>query len=279
SRKLSEIASQKKVAALPPLLQQLVDDMVVVKGGTFTMGCTSLFGLGCKSNEKPSHEVKLKQFKIGKYLVTQEQWMLVMGKEPSELAARKSGFEKHPQVVHLKGLGNLSTLRKSTGIHQECKNCPISNASWKETQEFIKKLNQLTGKQFRLPREAEWEFAAKGGTQSQGFKYAGSNNLDEVAWYDKNSAGRVLHPVGSKKANELGLYDMSGNVWERCQDWYSEDYYKNSPHQNPKGPKKGRLRVLRSGTYAEVCRISSRSLTYPIHSFWRSIGFRLVEDF
>ncbi|MFK7903826.1 MAG: SUMF1/EgtB/PvdO family nonheme iron enzyme [Chitinophagales bacterium] len=277
SRKLSEIASQKKVAALPPLLQQLVDDMVVVKGGTFTMGCASFFGLGCKSSEKPIHEVKLKQFKIGKYLVTHEQWMVVMGKEPSAPAKRELERKKRFESGPLKDLGEMYDLNKR--IRQDCKNCPVVDASWNETQEFIKKLNQLTGKQFRLPREAEWEFAAKGGNKSQGFKYAGSNKLDEVAWYDNNSSGRTVRPVGSKRANELGLYDMSGNVWERCQDWYSEDYYKNSPVQNPKGPKKGSSRVLRSGTYAEVCRVSSRSNTNPIYSSLRNTGFRLVEDF
>ena len=167
---------------------------------------------------------------------------------------------------------------KSLLSKKDYNTCPVNNASWNETQAFILKLNKLTGKKFRLPTEAEWEFAAKGGNKSSGFKYSGSNNLNEVAWNDKNLNGKILNPVGTKKANELGLYDMSGNGFERCQDWYSSVYYENSPIQNPKGPKKGDYRVLRSGISAKDCRVTSRSYI-SISSLFLDFGFRLVEDF
>ena len=123
---------------------------------------------------------------------------------------------------------------------------PVERVSWYDCQEFIKKLNQLTGKKFRLPTEAEWEYAARGGKYSRGYKYSGRNDVDEVAWYKSNSS-ETTHPVATKEANELGLYDMNGNVWEWCKDWYG-DYQSNS-QTNPTGPSEGEKRVLRGGSW------------------------------
>lgn len=203
------------------VLQQLVDNMVKVEGGTFRMGSTKY------DDEKPIHTVRLSDFCIGKYEVTQEEWEAVMGNNPS----------------HFKG-----------------ENKPVECVSWKDCQEFIKKLNDLTGLQFRLPTEAEWEYAARGGNRSKGYKYSGSNNIGNVAWYWDNS-NKETHAVGTKQPNELGIYDMSGNVWEWCSDWYSSSYYSSSPADNPTGPSTGSYRVIRGGGwyyYAEYCRVSSR---------------------
>ena len=217
-------------------------EMVFVKGGTFTMGATAEQGSDAGDGEKPVHSVTVSNFYIGKYEVTQAQWEAVMGKNPS----RYKGDNR-----------------------------PVENVSWNDVQKFIKKLNAKTGKKYRLPTEAEWEYAARGGNQSKGYKYSGSNNRDEVAWYTNNS-GKQTHPVGQKQPNELGLYDMSGNVWEWCSDWYGS--YSSGSQTNPTGPANGSYRVLRGGGWfnsARGCRVSSRGgLTPSLCS--SDYGFRLV---
>jgi len=206
------------------------------------MGATSEQGSDAYDGEKPTHQVTVSSFSIGKYEVTQEEWEAVMGKNPSYYKGAKR---------------------------------PVEEVSWNDCQEFIRKLNSLTGKQFRLPTEAEWEFAARGGTKSNHYKYAGSNTLSSVAWYDDNS-GSTTHPVGQKSPNELGLYDMSGNVWEWCQDWYGD--YSSSAQTNPKGPSSGSYRVVRGGSWdddARLCRVSSRFIFTPgVTSY--SLGLRLA---
>ena len=217
-------------------------DMVYVKGGTFTMGVTAEQGSDADSDEKPTHSVTVSDFYIGKYEVTQAQWRAVMGSNPS----------------YFKG-----------------DNLPVEKVSWDDIQEFIKKLNAQTGKKFRLPTEAEWEYAARGGNQSKGYKYSGSNSISEVAWYDGNS-GDKTHPVGQKTPNELGIYDMSGNVWEWCQDWYGS--YSSSSQTNPTGPSSGSSRVLRGGSwcnYAWDCRVSYRNFNNPDYRS-SDCGFRLA---
>ena len=177
---------------------------------------------------------------IGKTEVTQELWEAVMGKSLSQIASE---------------LGNST---RGVGI-----NYPMYYVSWEDCQEFITKLNALTGKNFRLPTEAEWEFAARGGNKSCGYKYSGSNTLSNVAWYDDNS-GSQTHPVGTKSPNELGIYDMSGNVWEWCSDWYGN--YSSSSQYNPTGPYSGSGRVFRGGCWlngARICRVSYRGGNYP----------------
>ena len=210
--------------------------MLPVEGGTFTMGATPEQGTSDPwTVEYPTHEVTLTTFSIGETEVTQALWQAVMGSNPSSFT------------------GNLSR--------------PVEMVSWDDCQEFIALLNQMTGRAFRLPTEAEWEYAARGGNKTLGYKYAGSDDIDEVAWYDTNSCDGVgpdspdygTHPVASKKANELGLYDMSGNVWEWCQDWFGN--YSSGAQTNPTGPTTGDNRVYRGGSwinYAKNCRVSCR---------------------
>jgi formylglycine-generating enzyme required for sulfatase activity len=225
-------------------------EMVFVKGGTFTMGCTSMQDSDCYDNEKPTRRVTLSDYYIGKYEVTQKQWRAVMG---------------------------ASTSLSNPSYFKNCDDCPVERVSWNDIQQFIKKLNQLTGKKYRLPTEAEWEYAARGSNQSKGYKYAGSNTIDEVAWYDGNSGGKT-QAVGRKKPNELGLYDMSGNVWEWCNDWYGN--YTSNNETNPQGPSSGSYRVLRGGRWSNrssYCRVSNRSYGHPDGRL-RNNGFRLVQS-
>ena len=213
-------------------------DMVKVKGGTFTMGAIAEQGDDAYDNEKPAHKVTLDSYSIGQTEVTQALWEAVMGNNPS----------------NFKG-----------------DDLPVENVSWNDCQEFILCLNKLTGENFRLPTEAEWEFAARGGNKSKGYKYAGSDNIDEVAWYGDNSTRRVA----LKQPNELGIYDMSGNVWERCQDWYGN--YTSDSQINPKGPSTGSYRVLLGGSWlngAMSCRVSYRCYNNPADRNF-ILGFRL----
>ncbi|MDY4535955.1 MAG: formylglycine-generating enzyme family protein [Sodaliphilus sp.] len=206
-------------------------EMVEVRGGTFRMGGTSEQGSDADSDDEyPVHSVTLSGYYIGKTEVTQALWKAVMGSNPS----------------YWKG-----------------DNLPVEQVSWDDCQEFIRKLNALTGQNFRLPTEAEWEFACRGGNNSRGYKYSGSNYIDNVAWYGDNS-GDKTHPVATKLPNELGIYDMSGNVWEWCSDWY--DKYSSGAQTNPKGPYDGSRRVRRGGSWdgnARRCRSSWRDLDWP----------------
>ena len=217
--------------------------MIKVEGGTFSMGATSEQGSDVGDDEYPVHSVTLSDYYIGETEVTQELWQAVMGSNPSRFK----------------------------GNNQR----PVERVSWNDCQEFIEKLNSLTGKKFRLPTEAEWEYAARGGKYSRGYKYSGSNDADEVAWNGNNS-GSKTHPVKTKKANELGLYDMSGNVWETCNDWKG-DYQSNS-QTNPTGPSKGGCRVLRGGSWnfnGGSVRVSDRVSGIP-HSRNDVRGLRLA---
>ena len=217
--------------------------MIAVEGGMFQMGSPES-DAEAGDDEKPQHEVTLSNYYIGETEVTQELWEAVMGSNPSEF--------KGPKL-------------------------PVENVSWDDCQTFIGKLNEKTGKTFRLPTEAEWEYAARGGKKSKGYTYSGSNAIDDVAWYDGNS-GEITHKVSTKQANELGIYDMSGNVYEWCQDWYGKTYYENSSTTDPQGPTSGASRVLRGGSWygnAQGCRVANRIIGYP-GSRRNFIGLRLV---
>lgn len=217
--------------------------MVHVEGGTFMMGASE----GDKEawdNEKPAHQVTLSDFYIGETQVTQALWQAVMGENPSR-------FKGNP-------------------------NCPVEKVSWKDSQAFIKVLNKLTGKSFRLPTEAQWEFAARGGNKSKGYKYAGSDDINKVAWYEDNSKD-MTHPVAQKDANELGLYDMTGNVYEWCQDRF--DDYTGIAQIDPEVTKKVSDRVRRGGGWgssgAMRCRVSSRNGSDPTYTSF-ALGLRLA---
>ena len=216
-------------------------NMVWVEGGTFRMGATPEHGSDAFDDEKPVHSVTLSSFYIGKTEVTQALWETVMGSNPSEFKGD---------------------------------DLPVDIVSWDDCQEFIRKLNDLTGQNFRLPAEAEWEFACRGGNNSRGYKYSGNNYIDNVAWYTDNS-GDKTHPVATKSPNELGIYDMSGNVWEWCSDWKGN--YSSGAQVNPKGPCKGVSRVLRGGSWyddARYCRSSFRHFSGPGFR-GKLLGFRL----
>ena len=221
--------------------------MVAVEGGTFWMGAADDDG-EADSSERPRHEVTLSSYAIGQTEVTQALWQAVMGSNPSDFQGADH---------------------------------PVEEVSWNDCQKFITKLNALTGRTFRLPTEAEWEYAARGGQNSHGYKYAGGNDIDEVAWYENNADYvdvRGPRPVAQKKANELGLYDMSGNVWEWCQDWYSSSYYSNSPAVNPCNTTSASFRVFRGGSwfdYARGCRVSYRYGSSPGHRY-DYLGLRLA---
>ncbi len=190
--KLLSVAAGKIEAAM--LLENLKQQMVTVQGGTFTMGCTEEQS-SCDDDEEPVRQVQVNSFRISTYEVTQDLWEAVMGKNPS--------------------------------YFKNCPRCPVEEVSWDDTQAFLQKLNALTGERYRLPTEAEWEYTARGGQQSRGYQHAGSDDVDAVAWHRWNS-GNKTHPVGQKQPNELGLYDMSGNLWEWGQDcWY--DSYLGAP--------------------------------------------------
>ena len=217
-------------------------DMIMVEGGTFTMGATSEQGNDAFDDENPAHQVTLSDYYIGETEVTQALWQAVMGSNPSSI----------------KGNSN-----------------PVEFVFWNDCQKFIRKLNSLTGRTFRLPTEAEWEFAARGGNESKGYKYSGSNSIDNVAWYDGNSSSKT-HAVKTKSPNELGIYDMSGNVYEWCQDWYGS--YSSNAQTNPKGPSNGSDRVLRGGSWdynARHCRVSDHNHCSPRYSS-SNYGLRLV---
>jgi formylglycine-generating enzyme required for sulfatase activity len=217
-------------------------EMVYVQGGSFTMGCTTEQGSDCRSEEKPPHRVSLTDFYIGKYEVTQLLWRAVMGDNPSMFKGD---------------------------------NLPVENVSWDDCQTFISRLNSATGKQFRLPTEAQWEYAARGGAKSRGFKYSGGNDPYDVY---KDNSGERTHEVGGKQPNELGIFDMTGNVWEWCRDWYGENYYGSSPVEAPTGASSGSYRVLRGGSWistASRCRVAYRSYNTPGYR-GSGIGLRLL---
>jgi formylglycine-generating enzyme required for sulfatase activity len=236
-------------------------EMIAVKGGTFQMG--SNYG---ENEEKPVHQVKINDFYISKYEITQKQWKAVMGNNPSHFNGNDRPVENiswYTAVVYCNKKSDMEELEKCYSGRGDNIKCDFSKNG------------------YRLPTEAEWEYAARGGIESDNanYRYAGSNNLDEVAWYRDNS-GDKTHPVGQKQPNELGIYDTSGNVWEWCNDWSDEDYYGYSPVSNPKGPSNGSYRVLRGGSWNIVdyrCRISVRGMTLPSFS-GSNVGFRIARS-
>ena len=219
--------------------------MIAVKGGTFTMGATSE-QTGADSDESPTHSVTLSDYYIGETEVTQELWNAVMGSNPSYF----------------------------TGDMQR----PVETVTWDDCQTFISRLNQLTGVTFRLPTEAQWEYAARGGNKSKGYTYSGSNEIDEVVWYWENSY-RTTQPVKTKAPNELGIYDMSGNVDECCSDWYGS--YSSAAQTDPTGPSTGSYRVIRGGSWGSIatgCRVADRDINTPTFSF-NGLGLRLAYNY
>jgi formylglycine-generating enzyme required for sulfatase activity len=237
-------------------------DMVYVEGGTFTMGDPKA---KAGALEEPAHPVTVASFYLGKFEVTQKIWEEVMGYNNS----------------HWKG-----------------DDLPIQGVSYYECLDFCNKLSLMEGltpcysgkksyttcdwsaNGYRMPTEAEWEFACKGGTQSKNYSYSGSNNIDAVAWYKTNS-GKMAHPVGQKQANELGIYDMSGNLGEWCWDWMDPNYFKKEPMDNPRGAKLGIFHLVRGGSWnskEKFCHVAKRDSFEPDHRYSREKGFRLCRS-
>ncbi len=246
AKKAAEAAAAAKKAAEEAAAKkaEFSVEMVFVKGGFFTMGCTSEQRADCNDDERPIQNVNLSDYYISKYPVTQRLWKKVMGTNPSYFSG--------PEL-------------------------PVESVSWNEVQMFIKELNAITGKKYSLPTEAEWEYAARGGIKSRSQKYSGNNDLDKVAWYGDNSEQRT-RDVGTKQANELGIYDMNGNVWEWVQDWKESYSSSKKLKTNPTGPSSGVSRAYRGCSWQDIalfCRVSRRGGSNPDYgsSF---IGFRLV---
>ena len=234
-------ADPKPVA--PENLTDAKIDMIFVRGGIFTTGCTAEQGSDCSDNEKLARQVTLSDYYIGKYEVTQRQWKNVMGNNPSSF------------------LGD---------------NLPVEQVSWDDVQEFIKRLNERTGGNYRLPTEAEWEYAAHGGNQSRGYKYSGSHTLGDVGWYASNSEGKT-HPVGTRRANKLGIYDMSGNVWEWVENRQGE--YGSSAQTNPAGHFGGSYRVPQGEGWSGLWNARGSSIGSLAQGNRNSdLGFRLARS-
>lgn len=229
---------------LPQPIMELIHDMVRVEGGTFTMGATPEQGEEAFEDEMPAHKVTLSTFSIGRYPITQDQWEAVMGNNPSHFIGEK---------------------------------LPVESVSWFDCQEFAKKLSEMTGRHFRLPTEAEWEYAARGGKKGKRYKFSGGHILEQIGWYNENS-GNTSHEVGKKSPNELGLYDMSGNIWEWVQDWKGD--FTEDDQVNPTGPETGIERVCRGGGWnreIDRARVSYRGDDQPTLRYC-SLGLRIVLD-
>lgn len=231
--------------------------MIYVEGGEFEMGATEEQNEDALSDEYPVRVVRIDSYYIGKYEITQKQWKAVMG---NDFSVHESFYEWFPSI-------------------EECfgDDFPVFFISMEDAQEFCNKLSEKTGKKYTLPTEAQWEYAARGGIYKMKTKYSGSNDIDAVAWYIGNAEDKV-HPVGQKKANILGIYDMTGNVWERCSDFYGT--YDEEDIQNPIGPDNGDYYVSRGGSFyteANDCRVSNRGQNRAIPiAQWAFFGFRVV---
>lgn len=258
------VFSQQKAVNIPP--------MIHVEGGTFIMGNNS-----GNADEQPVHKVSVNSFFIGKFEVTNKDFKkfidataYITDAEQPDTVKLKNGLP--PRGIH-NGSWKVDSKGMPTPLADSMK--PVGNISWFDAVAYLKWLSKETGQEFRLPTEAEWEFAAKGGVKSKGYQYAGGNNLKEVAWYLEN-AGYKSHNIGLKLPNELDIYDMAGNAREWCSDWYGESYYKVSPAENPAGPDNGKNRVLRGGSWGSEkgrMRISYRNEAYPYNSAL-DFGFR-----
>ncbi|MES2389103.1 MAG: formylglycine-generating enzyme family protein [Bacteroidota bacterium] len=236
-----KVIADDKAKLVKAFVKADAPEFLLVEGGSFALGCKEG---ECNPDEAPNPTVYLTSFYMSRYEVTQDQWMAIMGgKNPSE---------------------------------KPCGDCPVTNVSYDDAVKFLGKLNLKTKMNYKLPTEAQWQYAAKGGNATKGTKYAGSNELEEVAWYDKNSSDKP-HPVGKKKPNEIGLYDMSGNVWEWCQDWYGP--YPAEEKVEYAGLPTGTARVYTGGSFhtgTKGCRTTHRNSAAPATTF-NYVGFRLVR--
>lgn len=227
-------------------------NMVFVDGGEFVMGQDSNLNIGGfrkSSDESPIHKVKVSSFYISKFEITKKQWEDIMGT-----------IIKHPEF-------------------KMCGECPATYITYEEIMKFLDKINKKFNKHYRLPTEAEWEYATRGGKKSKGYLYSGSDNIDDVAWWDDGKSEYTTHPVGRKKANELGLHDMTGNAFEICSDWYDKEYYEYSPYLNPLGPNKPTgVHVSRGGSFNSRDEYLRNTARYGVSEYGSGFGFRIAHD-
>jgi formylglycine-generating enzyme required for sulfatase activity len=238
---------QARFNALPVPVQALINNMVSIPGGSIQLGCTNESAGSCDDDEKPVKNITLSGFQLNKFEVTHAQWRAIMGT-------------------------NATTFTN-------CDNCAVDGVSYNSVQDFLRRLNDLTGRRFRLPTEAEWEFAARGGRNSRNMYFSGGNTAADVAWFLDNSE-KEMNPVGRKRANELGLHDMSGNAWEFTSDYFDSGYYNTRPTSNPRGPASGTHRVIRGGGYlseASDLRVSYRFIVTE-EAITREVGFRVAAN-
>jgi len=252
-------------------------DLVYVRGGSFEMGSEK-----GESDEKPMHTITLSNYFIGKYEV-------MVGQFRKFIAA--TGYKTSADINGGSYLWNGSQWKLQPGINWEYdalgfkrpeteENHPVIHVSWTDALEYTKWLSSVTGKAFRLPTEAEWEFAARGGMSSNGYTFAGSNDINQVAWSLDNKSNQTF-PVGKKQPNELGIYDMTGNVWEWCNDWYDADYYAKSPSTNPQGSKSGLFKVIRGGSWGGLSNFNRVTFRYRYFPGNRGKfnGFRIAASY
>ena len=266
--------AKKPTTATTPAANSLTLPMVFVQGGSFSMGSND-----DGDDAKPIHSVTVSSFYMGKYELTVGEFRKFINATNYKTSAEQEGWSN---------IWTGSKFDKQNGVTWEFDSYgfkrpptqdiqPVIHVSWDDATRYCQWLSSQTGKVYRLPTEAEWEYAARGGSKSNGYAYSGSNDISSVAWYSDNSNSQT-HQGGQKQANELGIYDMSGNVWEWCQDWYDKDYYASSPTENPQGPSTGSFRVYRGGSWsfpAQSCRVAFRdSYTPGIRGDF--LGFRLV---
>ena len=259
----------------------LAGKMIHIQSGSFIMGCTNEQN-NCNDDERPVHKVILNEYSISKYETTVEQFKHFI---------ESTGYRTDADIKGWSYVYSGSTYERRDGINWKCDmngavrplseyNYPVIHISWNDAIAYCNWLSHKTGKTFRLPTEAQWEYAARGGNKSRGTQFSGSANLDVVAWYDTNS-GSSTRPVGLKKPNELGICDMTGNVWEWCNDRYDENYYQASPSNNPQGAGSGSDCVLRGGSWiigTQVSRVAYRNYSTPGNRDY-DIGFRPVLSF
>jgi len=257
--------------------------MIFVEGGTFVMGCTPDQG-SCYPGERPTHKVVVPDFFIGELQVTQKLWRAIMGTNVRQQWICRMFGDLNPDFFYEREFtpGDYAGILQLKG---EGDHYPMYFINYSDCEFFCHRLNQFLSNQlpegyrFRMPTEAQWEYAARGGKMSRGYRFSGSDRADEVGWYSANSKEKI-HEVGKKIKNELGIYDMSGNVWEWCRDRYSEAYYSSSPSAHPKGPDKGMQYVLRGGSWdygGWACRAAARHKNYPT-ARTENYGFRLALE-
>ncbi len=246
------------------------EGMVLVEGGEFTMGCTAEQG-ACEDDEKPAHKVYVDNFLMDEHEVTNEEFVAFLNSEGNRSEGGTEWYEIGSSYAKIEKQSNYYRVKSGYESH------PVMEVSWYGAVAYCKWLSKKEGREYRLPTEAEWEYAARGGKYAEGYKYSGGNDLEAEAWYSPNSSGGTK-PVMGKRANALGLYDMSGNVYESCSDWYGD--YSSGYQRNPTGPSGGSYRVVRGGSWgygAVYCRVADRYFSYPSLRF-NFVGFRVVAS-